>query len=133
MNLKQYLSLMSLGTILCWIIFVLVLFNFDPFFSGNIALAFFYISLFLATTGTVSVFGFLLKKLIIKNDEIIFRHIKKTFRQGIIFSCFLVTFLFLSHEKLMNWLNGFLLVSLYLFIEGIIFTNRKHKNNDYVR
>ena len=123
MTLRRYLILMTLGTILCWIAWVFILFNINPAEADS--LGFFYLSLFLATVGTFSVLGFTVRRAIIKNDEIIFRHVRHTFRQGVFLSLLLIITLFLSARDLFNWLIGLLLILVFIGLEGVVFTTRK--------
>jgi len=44
MNLKQYLIIMLLGTVFCWISWVFVIINIDPFQDSGIGFTFFYFS-----------------------------------------------------------------------------------------
>lgn len=132
MNLKQYLFLMSIGTILCWIIWFVVLGNVDPQDSGILGFSFFYLSLFLSLTGTFSVIGFFLKQKFSKNEIVIFKHVRRAFQQGVLISGLLVISLLMLQFKILNWLTGILLVFLFLILESIISASRKFKNKDYV-
>ena len=133
MSLRQYLFLMTAGTAICWIVWILVILNIDPETTGNIGFVFFYSTLFLALVGTFSVFGFAMRKMVIKNDAIIFRHVKKTFRQGIFIACAVTILLLLLQNELLTWWNGGLVVIFFLIVEGIMFTNRRYSNEDYVQ
>lgn len=131
MTLRLYLILMSIGALVCWLAWFFVLGNVDPTQSGFFGLLFFYTSLFLALTGTFSVVAFLIKKIILKNDEIVFHHVKSTFRQGMLAAGTIILGLILLQMKLLAWWNGILLILLFAVIEGIIFTNRKYSNHDF--
>ncbi|MFH1292106.1 MAG: hypothetical protein ABIH87_02820 [bacterium] len=128
MTLRQYLILMSIGTAMCWAIWILVIINIDPVETKYLGLAFFYASLFLALSGTVSVIGFLVRKKINKNDEIVFHHVRHTFRQGVLISSLILLSLAMLQYKLLNWLTGMLIVLLFLILESLAFTNRRYKN-----
>ncbi len=132
MHLRHYLILMSLGTGLCWASLVFIIWSINPFDAGVLTLAFFYFALFLAILGSFSVLGFLIRRLIIKNDEIVFRHVKKTFRQSIVVSVFVIVALLLAHAGFLAWWNSIILIILFGVIEGVVFTNRKFSNHDYV-
>lgn len=133
MTLRQYLILMSLGAIFCWIAWFFVILNISPEGAGFLGFSFFYLSLFLAIVGTFSVIGFLIRRMILKNDDITFRHVRKTFRQSIIIAFLIVLILFLLSKKLLTWWNAPLLIILFCIIEFVIFTNRKFRNVDYVK
>ncbi|MBU0545988.1 hypothetical protein KKA13_01910 [Patescibacteria group bacterium] len=132
MTLRQYLILMTIGTFLCAFCWVFVMFSFDPTRSGMLGLLFFYISLFFTLVGAFSVLGFLLRRIVIRDDEIIFRHVRRTFRQAVFISCFAITVLLFLQFRLLNWWVAIILGLMYAILEGIIFTNRKHSNADYV-
>lgn len=132
MTLRQYLVLMSLGTLMCYSAFGFIVWTTDPSEAGFVEFLFFYVSLFLAVLGTFSVIGFVVKQKFIHNEEIIFRHVKRTFRQGAFVAFLVVLILFLRQLDYLNWWLTVLLGLLFLFLEGLIFTNRKYKNLDYV-
>ena len=128
MTLRQYLVLMSVGALICWLAWFFVLGSLDPSQAGFFGFLFFYASLFLALSGTFSVIGFLIKKIILKNDQIVFHHVKNTFRQGILLAMVIILGLILLQVKLLTWWDAILLVMLFAAIEGVIFTNRKYNN-----
>lgn len=132
MTLRQYLLMMSIGTIICWLIWVLVVSNIDPVETGLVGSIFFYVSLFLALIGTFSVIGFLIRKKIIKDEVVVFHHVRHTFRQGLLISLLILIALMMLQFKLLTWWTGVLIVLLFLVLESIIFANRKHKNRDYI-
>jgi len=123
---------MSIGTLICWGTWAFILFTLDPSSAGFWGIIFFYASLFLALVGTFSVIVFLLRRLIIKNDEVIFRHVKRTFRQSVILSALIIFALFLLQQRLLTWWNSILLVVLFIVLEAMVFANRRFSNQDYV-
>ncbi len=132
MSLRAYLILMSLGTLACWVAWVFIL-TIDPTTAANSIFLFFYVSLFLAIVGTFSVGGFLVRRLLIKNDEVVFRHVRRTFRQSIMVAGFLIGTLILRQKGLLAWWNFGLLIVIFILLEGVIFSNRKYSNQDYVK
>lgn len=132
MTLRQYLVFMSIGTVVCAAAWFFVILSLDPTQAGFLGFLFFYVSLWLAVFGLFSVVGFLVRWKILKDDEVVFRHVKKTFRQAIIFSSAICLALFLLQLRLLTWWNGILLILLFLALEGVIFTNRRHTPIDYV-
>ena len=128
MTLRQYLVLMSIGAAICWLAWFFVLGSVDPTQAGIFGFIFFYASLFLALAGTFSVIGFLVKKIILKSDQIVFHHVKSTFRQSILLAAVIIFNLVLLQIKLLAWWNAILLLLLFAAIEAVIFTNRKFNN-----
>ena len=133
MSLRAYLIFMTIGTLLCWVAWFFVIGNTSPTEAGMLAFSFFYLSLFLAIVGTFSVIGFLVRRAIIKNDDVIFRHVRATFRQSVIIASLVITSLILLSQNLLAWWNALLLIILFFILEGMIFSNRKYRNLDYVR
>ncbi|MFA6486608.1 MAG: hypothetical protein WCT40_04565 [Candidatus Magasanikbacteria bacterium] len=132
MTLRQYLILMSVGTFICWATWLFIVFSIDPATAGSMGLSFFYLSLFLSLVGSFSVIVFLLRRLVIKNNEVIFRHVKRTFRQSVLVSLLLIFALFLMQWRLLAWWNAGLLLALFIILETFIFTNRRYRNDIYV-
>ncbi len=130
MTLRQYLILMSIGAFICWLAWFFVVSSIDPTQTSLFGFLFFYLSLFLALTGTVSVMGFLVKKIILKEDRVVFHHVKSTFRQGMLTAMVIISGLILLQIKLLAWWSAILLVLFFTAVEGVIFTSRKYSNRD---
>lgn len=130
MTLRHYLILMSIGAFICWLAWFFVIGSIDPTQTKFFGFLFFYLSLFLALTGTISVIGFLIKKIILKEDQVVFHHVKSTFRQGTLTALLIISGLILLQIKLLAWWSAILLVLLFASVEGIIFTSRKYNNRD---
>ncbi len=128
--MRQYLILMSIGAAICWGAWFFVINSIDPKQAGVAGFIFFYASLFLSLTGTVSVIGFLIRRRMIRLDEAVFHHVKRTFRQGILISLMIIFGLLLLQARLLTWWNGTLLLLLFFVMEGILFTKRKYNNKD---
>ncbi|PIY78796.1 MAG: hypothetical protein COY82_00570 [Parcubacteria group bacterium CG_4_10_14_0_8_um_filter_35_7] len=124
MTLKSYLILMTISTFFCWLAWGVVLFFIDPTQAGFIGLLFFYLSLFLALTGTISLIGFFLRTLILKN-EIVFRHVIISFRQAVFFSMVIVGSLFLESKDLFTWWNITFLVLFLTVLEFFFISQRR--------
>ena len=132
MTLKQYLILMTFGTVICWASWGVTIWSIDPDHAGFLGFVFFYASLFLALLGTFSVLGFMIKKKTLGDDELIFRHVKRTFRQGAMLAFFCLMLLAFRQMQILTWWNAVLIAILFAVLEGIVFTNYKHSNRDYV-
>ena len=132
MSLRLYLWIMSLGTFFCWVAWFFVIIKLAPEEAGFMGLMFFYMSLFLAIVGTFSVLGFLLRLLRLKNDQLVFRHVRHTFRQSILIGVFLISLLMLKANEAITWWIVTLLLLLLFLIEAILSTRRKFNNVDYV-
>lgn len=133
MTLKQYLILMTVGTFVCYATLGFIVFTIDPANAGFIGFLFFYVSLFLAILGTFSVLGFIARAHLARDDEAVFRQVRRTFRQGAIIASFFILLLLLRASGYLNSWNAALLVGLFLILESVIFTNRKYSNRDLKR
>ena len=60
MNLRQYLAIMGMATALCWVSWIFVLFNIDPFLDTGLGFFFFYLTFFFALIGSLSIIVFIL-------------------------------------------------------------------------
>ena len=128
MSLRQYLFLMSLGAVICWGAWLSVLNNLDPAQAGITGFIFFYSTLFLALTGTFSVLGFIVRKISVRKDLIVFQYVRDTFRQGLTTAAIIIIFIVLQQFRLLTWWNLLILLIIIIAVEGVILTNRgKHK------
>ncbi|OGF21238.1 hypothetical protein A2Y83_04305 [Candidatus Falkowbacteria bacterium RBG_13_39_14] len=109
---------MILGTILCWAMFVLVIFNINPA-NGAIALLLFYSSLFLSLIGTLAILGSVIRIFLFKK-EIIFREVKSSLRQALLFSFLFVVILMLQSKRILAWWNVLFLVVALAAFEGLM-------------
>lgn len=104
---------MMLGTLICWVAFGIVLYTTNPFEAGKLAFIFFYISLMISMTGTLTLAGLFTRIFIFKRDDFIARRVTASFRQGIFLSVALAAGLFLMSKGLLTWWN------ITLFVLGI--------------
>ncbi|MDO8626366.1 MAG: hypothetical protein Q7K39_02835 [Candidatus Magasanikbacteria bacterium] len=132
MTLKQYLLLMVLGTAICWLGWGFTLFLVNPLAASALEMSFFYISLFLALIGSGSVLGIIVRRYFIRNDELVFRHVKNAFRQSVLIGVGLVGIFILLGQSLLTWWNAPLYILFLIFLEATFFTKRKFRNSPYV-
>jgi hypothetical protein len=102
MTLRSYIILMILATLACYLGLGAILFFFDPFASGFWALILFYASLFLALVGTFALIG-LISRLIFTRDNLVFKKVTASFRQGIWLAILSCIALYLNKIKLVDW------------------------------
>ncbi len=109
MDLKKFLLSMSFATLLCWFGFFMVILFISPNEIGSLTFLLFYLILALAVTGTLTIVGFLVRKLFNKN-ELAFEHVMVSFRQAIWLSLILIISLYLQSKQLLAWWNAILLI-----------------------
>lgn len=127
MTLRQYLTIMTAGTILCWISWILVLFNVDPFTSGVSGFLFFYLTLFLALLGTVSIISYVVRSYVSDALTPMFRHVKKSFRDGAFGASAAILALSLMSTGLLRLWNLGLFAVIVLFVILFIVSARRTK------
>ena len=117
---------MGFATSLCWFGFLMVLIFISPQEIGILTFLLFYLILALAVTGTLTIVGFLVRKLFNKN-ELAFEHITVSFRQALWLSLILIISLYLQSKELLAWWNAILLVLGLGLIEFFYLGNNEQK------
>jgi hypothetical protein len=99
-------------TVVCWTAWTYILIIINPAVTNWIGFLLFYVSLFLALTGTAALVGLLIRFIALKH-ELVFKSVKEAFRQSFLFAFLIVAVLFLISRDLFTWLNlGLLIVGL---------------------
>lgn len=112
----RILAWISVGTMIGWAAWLVVLFKLDPYRAPSLALPLFFASLFIAFSGTFTLLLSFLKKWR-SHDQIYVKHIMISLRQGILLSlCTGLCSGLLILGFLRIW-NGLLLVILMMLIE----------------
>lgn len=125
MTLRQYLILMSFATALCWIAFGFVIWNVDPYLGNALVFSFFYLSFFLALTGTLSLAIFAMYAYVSRRFIPLFRIVQKSFRDSLIISFFLSVLLYLQARDFVRWWSLLLLGLVSVGVFGYIATTDK--------
>ncbi len=126
MTLKSYLAVMGILTLVCWGIFFFVAGLIDPTATNWLGFVLFYLTLFLALSGTAALIGFLIRYFA-KRQEMTFNLVKLSFRQSFVFSLFLIFLLFLKSQNLFNWLNLLLLIVVFSILELFLISYKKNR------
>jgi len=116
MTLRSYLTIMIITNLVAWSIFSFILNLVDPAFTNWIGFLLFYVSLFIAISGTAAIIGFLVRFVALKKD-LIFYSVKTAFRQSFLFAFLIVASLFLSAQDLLTWINLLLLIIILTIFE----------------
>jgi len=116
MKLRVFILGIVLLTLISLASLIFILINIDPYNSTLLNFILFYLSFFIAASGLFILSGFYLRKLIIKN-KIVFRLLKTSFRQGILVSLTLTSFLLLQSFRILNWWTGGFIVFLAIVFE----------------
>ena len=113
---------MLLGTAAALVSWIIVLFAIDPVVAGLPAKIAFYITLFIALTGIFSLFGALIRVLIVHKDGVVSREVSRAFRQGILFASIIALSLILASANFLRWWSILLLIFLFAGIELFFLT-----------
>ncbi|NQV13009.1 MAG: hypothetical protein HQ530_01765 [Parcubacteria group bacterium] len=116
MTLRNYLIGMMISTIFCWASWIMILIYVDPESTGVVGLSAFYVSLFFAMIGTLTLLGFYLR-VWFSHNEILFAHVGPSFRQAIFLSLVLVGSLTLQSFRLLTWWDGALFIAAVALLE----------------
>jgi len=109
MPLRLYLLIMSVMTVFCWLVFGYIIWTVNPEATNATGFWLFYLSLFLALSGTAAIIGFLIRFVFLRH-ELAVGQVKIAFRQSFLFSGFIIAALFLSARDLLTALNLLILI-----------------------
>jgi len=126
MSLVRFLLMLSVGTLLSWLAWVMVLTNMNPAANGVAAVALFYLSLILALTGTVTMIGFFLRYWLEK-EKLPFRQITISFRQATFLSVGVGLALLLQSGRLLHWWSIMMLVLVVCILEIFFLLNQSRR------
>lgn len=116
MTLKNYLSIMGLLTIILWGVFILILCLINPETTNILGFILFYLSLFLALSGTAALTGFFVR-FKWRKQALMITAVKIAFRQSFLFAFLIVAILWLLSQNLFSWLNLILLIIIISVLE----------------
>ena len=125
MTLKQYFVIMSLGVVLCWLAWSLILVNVDPFQDVGVGKVFFFICLFFALLGTVSLVSFLIRYYFSNFDSPLFRLVQRSFRDAFIISFILISGLYFQSQGYLRWWNAGVFVVVFILLLLFKLFNKK--------
>jgi len=120
---------MGIATLICWLSLITVFYCIDPTATTTVGYMCFYASLFFSLLGTFSLIG-LGVRLILKRQEIPYRCIGISLRQGLWFSILITISLLLMGQKLFTWWSMSLLVMGLIILEIFFLSYRAMKNNN---
>jgi hypothetical protein len=131
MNAKNYSLIMGAATIIAWVGFFTIIFNFDPQEANWIIFILFYLSLFLAVSGTLSIIGFFARILLLRKRSILRYLATESFRQATIVAAALVVTLILQSVRILTWWNMALLILAAAALEFLILLFKKNQPDNF--
>ena len=116
MSLRLYLILMTIASLCSWVAWMVVLHAIDPTKSGWLGFLLFFVTLGIAFLASVTLFGTLVR-VWFKRQEIVYRHVVRSLRQGLIFTGLFECSLILAGLGLLAWWVLLLLILIATIIE----------------
>lgn len=113
---RTYLITIGIVAAFGWASWALVINKLSPFASPELALSLFYISLFIALVGTLTLIIYYLRAWLNKG-EIYNAHLNVSLRQAILLSGMICTGIAFQRLKVLTWWDGLLLLAIVLMIE----------------
>lgn len=123
MGLRLYLFSLYSIAILAFGLWMLLLFNVNPYSAPSWIIALVYTLLFCFLTGIFAIAGFHLK-VRLSNREVIFSHLMPTLRQSALIAFTVIGLIFLFQLKSLNWWIGSLFIISILMLE-LFFRSKK--------
>ncbi|PIR75273.1 MAG: hypothetical protein CO030_03825 [Candidatus Magasanikbacteria bacterium CG_4_9_14_0_2_um_filter_42_11] len=119
---------MVFGTLMCWAGWGVVLWNIDPYEAGLVSFLFFYITLFLALTGTISTTLYTVYHFFGDVQIPVFRYVQRSMGYGLSVASVLVVLLLAQMFSLLNvWT-----VSLLILIAAFVLSLKLSKRRPYI-
>lgn len=117
MSVKTFLLTMMLTTLVCWSAVGLIVWNIDPSVATAVGLLLFYLALFFAVWGTLSVVGIGVR-MVARRREPLFTYVGISLRQALWFAILINLALFLLSQNLFDWWMSIPLIIGFASIEG---------------
>ena len=124
MNYKLFLFLILAGTVIAWAMWGAVILNFDPFQTGFLGFAVFYLTLFLGLSGLIFLASTFLKAKLIKKQTP-YQRLNVSLRHAVLFVFLLAVWAFLKSQGLLRWWNLLLLILILTTLEFFFISQKK--------
>lgn len=113
MTFRQYLILMTAGTVLGTVAWIFTLLFVDPRTTGLLGTGIFLVTLLFMVTGFATIGGLFVRTMILRRHDVVARSVANSFRQGMLLALFVDGVLVLkSRSALTPWTTLFFIVLL---------------------
>ena len=116
MNLRQYITVLALGTGVALSAWCIIVLSINPVSAGSLAYAVFYITLMSGVAGVLTIAGTLARARKYKEDDIGLA-VARSLRQSLLLTFLVGGCLFLLTQGMFSTLTAILLVVLMAFVE----------------
>lgn len=124
MNIKQLLIVVSVATLLFWMIWVLIVSQINPYETDFFGFLLFYLTLLFSLLGTFFLASFAFRKAFNK-FSMEYNIVGTSFRQSFFFALLVISLLILQGVKMLNLLNSLLLVAVIVVLEFFFLSYKK--------
>jgi len=122
MTLRSSLAVFITGAVLAWTAWVLIVTTVEPGSAGVVGEAFFFGSLLLALTGTLTTLGILGRMRMFSQLPSVY--IGPAFRQGMLISTAMIGSLLLQRLRFLSWWNLILMGAILVMLD-LVLSNRR--------
>jgi len=116
MSFRVYIILMIVGTLVAWLGWSVVVWSVDPQQAGGLGFGMFFLTLLMSLIGTITLFGLLVRLVIMKRRELIIREVKTSFRHAVLLSAVSTVSLIFSAQ---GWLSWWVLI-VFIAVAGVL-------------
>lgn len=109
---------MSIVSLCAWVAWFIVIHAIDPTRSGFLGFFLFFVTLGISILSTMTLFGTLIR-IWLRKDQVVYRHVVRSLRQGLILTSLFLVALILSGIGLLVWWVLMLLVLIATVLELI--------------
>ncbi len=127
MTIRQFLTIIVFATLVCWMSWGVVLWNVDPFEASAFHMVGFYVTLFLALSGTIATGLYGWYHFFGDVQVPVFRYVKKSATQGAYIAGTCVILLILQGLAFFNPWTVLLVILLIAFFVSIQFSSNKSR------
>lgn len=124
MTFKQFLVVMLAATLAVWLVWIFVLFNLDPTNSGWTGFIFFYIALWMAAVGTITLVATPVRRLF-RPTDLVSRQVLTSFRQAVWLASLVIVVLILLSQNIFRLWIVLLFVIVFCLLELAFLTARR--------
>ncbi len=126
MRIRTILWGLSAVAAACWLAWALTIVNTNPEQGGQVALASFYLSLYVGLASTLTVAGYLLRRHF-GNNELRYANLLVAFRQAFLGAALGLALIALQSIGLLAWWDILLLVAVVLLLELYVRSNARSR------
>jgi len=127
MNLRQYIILMIISSVLAWLTWCFVLIYTNPEDAGLGIFFLFYSTLLIALASSFSILGLIIRVWILKQYNSASYLASKSFRQAVLLSTLIIAVLYFQNKSILNWWVILLSIVILTMVEFFIIS---YKNKD---